>query len=159
MSQYTVEIDYEVWKSKLGIELNKIKPIFELLTQNLVDELNSVGWNAHRDDNEYNSRIRFWLNENAVKKIVDEEISKNKPKFRGIFIGLVGTIFGEEGKKKFFVLEKEVVNKAVKENFMHNIEKQLLAFKGSPGVSVMKGSKNLFEELIEQKDTKKFKLN
>jgi hypothetical protein len=159
MSQYTIEMNYDFLKDIPNINSNVVKSTMQSLMQNVVEEMTRYGWVAHKNDNEDTLRIRFWLNENAIKSIADEEIKKHTPKFRGLFIGVTEAIFGEEGKKRFFVIEKEVVVEKIKEKFFTNIEKQLLQFKGMPGVTIMKGNKDLFEQIPEQKQNKKIKIN
>jgi lipase chaperone LimK len=159
MSQYTIEMNYDFLKDIPNINSNVVKSTMQSLMQNVVEEMTRYGWVAHKNDNEDTLRIRFWLNENAIKSIADEEIKKHKPKFRGLFLGFAEAVFGVEGKKRFSQLEKEVVVEQIKEQFFTNIEKQLLQFKGMPGVTIMKGNKDLFEQIPEQKQNKKIKIN
>lgn len=157
MSQYTIEVNYDFLKDIPNINSTVIKSTMQSLLKNVVDEMTEIGWIAHKNDNEDNTRIRFWLNENTIKSIADEIIKKDKPKFRGLLIGCTEAILGSEGKKRFFQIEKEVVIEQIKDRFSKNIESQLLGFKGMPGFSVMKGSENLLIDLSEYTQNKKLK--
>ncbi len=121
MSQYTIEMNYETLESTKGIEFKIVKPIFQALMQNLVKEFNEVGWTAHANDNENNFRIRFWLSEGTVKEMVEKEVRKTQPKFRAIFLSFLGNFFGNEAKKKFYVIEKEVIAEKIKQGFAEGI--------------------------------------
>lgn len=159
MSQYTIEVNYDDFQSASSIKMTTVKPFLQSCMQSIVDELSQFGWSAHKIENDNVLNVRFWLNDNEVKKIVERDVNnpKKNPKFRNLFIGFFETVFGAEAKQKFFIIEKEVMADNWKKSFTETIENQLLGFKGMPGISVKKGNKNLFENSLEQ--PKKFKLH
>jgi hypothetical protein len=157
MAQYTIEMDYDLLKSIPGVNFEMAQPIIKEVMHDLADNLSEVGWSAQKNDNPSNFRVRFWLNDATIQKIVEQEILQNKKKFRSLFIGFVENFLGKEAKNKFSIAEKEVIKEKIKAHSEKGIEQYLLVFKGMPSVSVMKGTKALFIEELEEKNKNKMK--